>query len=185
MPKKGYKQTIKHREKISKGLKNSKVGNAGRFTKGNIPCNKNHRKYSYDCLNCGNHFGTSDKRVKYCSRNCGHRSMGGNTFGFTSEKVKGEKNVNWKGGITPFNTLLRKGSKWKIWRELVFLRDNFTCQNKDCEFCNNKMGGTLHPHHIKQLAFYPELAFKVDNGITYCKDFHLKSGLHVLVQKES
>ena len=26
---------------------------------------------------------------------------------------------------------------------------------------------------------------KVENGITYCAEYHLKSGLHVLVQKES
>ena len=98
--------------------------------------------------------------------------------------LDGEKSHSWKGGVTPFNSLLRSSSKFKIWRELVFLRDNFTCQNKDCKFCDNKIGVFLHPHHIKQLAFYPELAFKVDNGITYCAEYHLKSNLHEIVQKE-
>jgi len=91
---------------------------------------------------------------------------------------KGKENPNWKGGVTPLNELLRRRSKWKIWREAVFLRDNFTCQNKDCDFCNNKIGVMLHPHHIKPLSLYPKLIFRVDNGITYCAEFHLKSGLH-------
>ena len=90
----------------------------------------------------------------------------------------GDKHYNWKGGITPINKLLRLSSMWRIWREAVFLRDNFTCQNPNCEFCNNQIGIKLHPHHIKSLANNPELVFKVDNGITYCEEFHIKSGLH-------
>ena len=95
-----------------------------------------------------------------------------------SRSLKGEKSYMWKGGIIPLNKLLRMNSKWRIWRELVFLRDNFTCQNPNCEFCNDKIGVLLHPHHIKPLALYPELVYKIDNGITYCAEFHLKSGLH-------
>lgn len=101
-----------------------------------------------------------------------------------SEAVKGEKHYNWKGGITSLNKLLRHSSKWRIWRELVFLRDNFTCQNPNCPYCNNKIGVFLHPHHIKPLALYPELVFDVNNGITYCAEFHLNSKeLHKGIQK--
>lgn len=88
------------------------------------------------------------------------------------------KHPMWKGGVTPLNKLLRVSSMWKIWREAVFLRDNFTCQNKDCEFCNNEIGVMLHPHHIKQVSLFPELVFNINNGITYCADYHLKSGMH-------
>ncbi len=95
-----------------------------------------------------------------------------------SEKNKGEKGSNWKGGITPLNKLLRNSYLWKSWRNKVFLRDNFICQNIDCGFCENKRGSQLHPHHIKQLHLYPQFAFDVNNGITYCGDFHLKGGLH-------
>ena len=91
----------------------------------------------------------------------------------------GENHGNWKGGITSLNDILRNNSKMKIWRELVFLRNNFTCQNPNCFYCNNKRGGILlHPHHIKPLSLFPELAFDINNGITYCAEFHLKSGLH-------
>lgn len=96
-----------------------------------------------------------------------------------------ENHWNWKGGITPMNSLLRTCSKYKIWRELIFLRDNFTCQNPDCPYCHNKIGVYLHPHHIKSKTKFPELAFKIDNGITYCAEFHIKSGLHKgIMQKE-
>jgi len=93
-------------------------------------------------------------------------------------KYRGEKSPNWEGGVTPLNRLLRSSANWKIWRETIFLRDNFTCQNPNCEYCHNKMGVILHPHHIKSLSKYPKLAFDVNNGITYCCEFHLMSGLH-------
>ncbi len=89
--------------------------------------------------------------------------------------LNGKEHWNWKGGISSFNRKLRNSSKWKIWRELIFLKDNFTCQNFNCSYCNNKIGVILHPHHIKPLALYPELVFDINNGITYCAEFHLNS----------
>lgn len=91
---------------------------------------------------------------------------------------RGKTHHFWKGGITSLNEKLRKQSKWKIWREAVFLRDNFICQNPNCNFCQNKIGVMLHPHHVKPVSLYPNLIFDINNGITYCEEFHLKSGLH-------
>jgi len=97
----------------------------------------------------------------------------------------GNEHWNWRGGITPLNRELRASSMWKIWREAVFLRDNFICQNPNCSYCNNKIGVMLHPHHIKPIRLYPELAFKIENGITYCAEFHINSKtLHKRVLKE-
>ena len=48
-------------------------------------------------------------------------------------------------------------------------------QNNKGQF---KKGSYLHPHHKKMLSKYPNLVFDIDNGISYCRDFHLKSGLH-------
>ncbi len=91
----------------------------------------------------------------------------------------------WKGFKEDYSRRLRKSSMWKIWRESVFLRDKFICQNKNCKFCNNKIGVMLHPHHIKSLSKYPKLVFNIDNGITYCEMFHIKSGLHKrIMQRE-
>lgn len=84
----------------------------------------------------------------------------------------GEKHWNWQDGITPLNRKLRASNNWKVWREAVFERDDYTCQ--EC----GKRGIELHPHHIKQLKNYPELAFDVDNGKTLCVSCHLHSGIH-------
>ncbi|MCK9429546.1 MAG: NUMOD3 domain-containing DNA-binding protein [Candidatus Omnitrophica bacterium] len=89
---------------------------------------------------------------------------------------------DWCGFKSDESKRLRKTSMWKIWREAVFLRDNFTCQNKNCKYCNNKIGVELHPHHIKPFALYPELRFVISNGITYCRNYHLKSNLHRKMQ---
>ncbi len=108
------------------------------------------------------------------------------------ERWSGENNPKWKGGITPLNKLLRMNSKWKIWRELVFLRDNFTCQNPNCKYCKNKIGVKLNAHHtitfseilkknkIKTIeeGLNCHQLWDINNGITYCAEFHLKSNLH-------
>lgn len=75
---------------------------------------------------------------------------------------------------------IRKLSEYKIWRETVFRRDDFTCQ-----ICK-KRGGRLEPHHIKPLkvfikeyeiktveeAINCESLWKVENGLTLCKQCH-------------
>ena len=88
--------------------------------------------------------------------------------GFDKNPPLKERNINWKGGITPLNSKLRNSSMNKIWREFCFLRDNFTCQ--EC----GQIGGKLHCHHIKLFSKYPELRFVVNNGITLCKECHIK-----------
>lgn len=85
-----------------------------------------------------------------------------------SESQRGSKGNNWKGGVTPINKLLRSGAKFKNWRNEVFKRDNWTCQ--ECK----RRGGELHPDHIKPFAEFPELRFDVDNGRTLCKECHQK-----------
>jgi len=84
------------------------------------------------------------------------------------KKMRGEKSSNWKGGITPGNIRIRNSIETRLWREAVFARDNWTCQQ-----CNKK-GGILHSHHIKSFAKFPELRFAIDNGITFCNNCHGK-----------
>lgn len=79
---------------------------------------------------------------------------------------KGEKNWNWKGGVSPINERLRKSKEYKLWRVAVFERDDYTCQE-----CGIK-GGELHADHIKPFAFYPQLRFAIDNGRTLCVNCH-------------
>lgn len=91
-----------------------------------------------------------------------------------SEAQKGEKSHSWKGGITPKDKKIRKGIEYRLWRESVFARDNWTCQKYGTR------GRNLHPHHIKNFAQYPKLRFAIDNGITLSekahKEFHKKYG---------
>jgi hypothetical protein len=79
---------------------------------------------------------------------------------------KGEKNGSWKGGITPETIRMRHSKEYRIWREAVFERDNWTCI-----WCFKK-GVELNADHIKQWAYYPELRFAIDNGRTLCVSCH-------------
>ena len=79
-----------------------------------------------------------------------------------------EKNPNWKGGICVKNTLTRVENAFdlKIWREIIFKRDHYTCQ-----ICG-QIGGELNANHIKRFIDYIKLRFSPNNGITLCKDCH-------------
>lgn len=79
---------------------------------------------------------------------------------------EGEKNNFWKGGLTPINEKIRKSLEYKLWRDSVFKRDNWTCL-----WCGI-IGGNLNADHIKPFAHYPELRFAIDNGRTLCITCH-------------
>lgn len=82
-------------------------------------------------------------------------------------------------GATTYKELnhnIRTSKKWNKWREKVFKRDNWTCQN-----CGKKSGNgesvVLHPHHIisvKQCVNTDNinLIYQISNGITLCFDCH-------------
>lgn len=78
---------------------------------------------------------------------------------------RGEKHHCWKGGVDESSNW-RGRIEWKLWREAVFLRDDFTCQK-----CLEK-GGRLHPHHIKTFKENIDCRFAIDNGITFCEKCH-------------
>lgn len=89
---------------------------------------------------------------------------------------KGKNHPNWKGGINSINDTIRKSLHYKLWRESVFKRDNWTCI-----WCgdNNHKGRNktikLNADHIKPFALYPELRFAIDNGRTLCIPCHKKT----------
>jgi len=104
---------------------------------------------------------------------------------------KGEKTNFWQGGINSLSDSIRKSFEGNLWRENIFLRDNYSCQE-----CNNR--GYLHAHHIKPfsvilkefLAVYYQFSpfedketlirlavtytpfWDINNGITLCEECH-------------
>lgn len=79
---------------------------------------------------------------------------------------KGMDNAAYIDGRTPLVKLIRHSIEYKLWREAVFKRDNWTCL-----WCFQR-GGVLNADHIKPFAHFPELRFAIDNGRTLCLPCH-------------
>ena len=108
---------------------------------------------------------------------------------------RGKNHWHWQGGITPLGLSIKKLPEYGNWRNEVFKRDSYTCQ--DC----GQIGKKLNPHHKIRFAellkeflneynqFSPiednetliRLAMKwqpfweVSNGKTLCEDCHKKT----------
>lgn len=91
----------------------------------------------------------------------------------------GEKHPNWKGD-TPLKTLIRRSIEMRDWRESVFERDNYTCQE-----CGER-GGDLNADHITEFSILVEKnnitsveealncdeLWSIENGQTLCENCH-------------
>ena len=58
--------------------------------------------------------------------------------------------------------------EYRLWREKVFSRDNWTCV-----LCGEH-GCRLHADHIKPYSQYPQLRYELTNGRTLCVPCHKK-----------
>lgn len=156
------------------------------------------KKYWYHCIDCGKKLMGHSERCQICNNIYLKLSK----LGIYSEKAKikrkmkgirhfhhsletkrkislghlKEKSHWWKGGISTINRRIRASSNFRLWREAVFLRDNWICQKCKIKSSNGKLV-YLHPHHIKSFAQFPELRFAIDNGITLCNKCHKKEHL--------
>lgn len=83
-----------------------------------------------------------------------------------SDTRKGANHYNWKGGVSKGRLSRMKRIEYKLWRDAVYARDNWTCK-----MCGEKRL-RLNAHHIKSYAEYPELVLAIDNGITLCTKCH-------------
>lgn len=160
--------------------------------KGLVPKSVQNKKYLTPrlCLQCKKMFQPKHKYRKNCSLSCYHKSLiGRDTWnkgktGWTKNTkagfqkgnrlFAGEKNWNWKGGITPKNAKIRNSLIYKKWRESVFERDNYTCV-----LCLRKRQSgdrvILNADHVKPFSLYPNLRFNVNNGRTLCVECHKKT----------
>ena len=141
------------------------------------------KEYIFCACGCGQLIPKFDKRHRKRKYVIGHTAIG-RKIKFSKEwleKVtkaniikgklhKGKNHWNWKGGKTSKNHRIRRSKEYKEWRLAVYARDHYTCQ--DCgTHCTSK---TIVAHHLKSFNDYPELRFKVDNGITLCRSCHKK-----------
>jgi hypothetical protein len=116
-------------------------------------------------------------RARFCSKICHNLWM--------SRFQIGENASGWRGGRTNLINRLRKSSVYKLWRKLVYERDNFQCVQ-----CGQKgIGKNLNADHkrpfsvllkennisdyVKALGCFP--LWQVDNGQTLCVDCHKKT----------
>jgi 5-methylcytosine-specific restriction endonuclease McrA len=118
----------------------------------------------HKCPICG---GYKIKTVSKICRKCADKSPEGRRKKSISHL--GKKNYFWKHGKTEELKLIRRGIEYRLWREAVFARDNWTCK-----YCGSR-GCDLQSHHIKSFTHYPELRFAIDNGETVCLDCHKKT----------
>lgn len=126
------------------------------------------------CLHCKQSFKISPSRVKtrkYCSSICRSQSQIGKKLppervAKSVEGHRGSKSHFWKGGLTAINKIIRGSYEYKLWRESVFQRDDYTCQ-----FCF-KRGGEIHADHIEPFAYFIDKRFDINNGRTLCAPCH-------------
>jgi 5-methylcytosine-specific restriction endonuclease McrA len=88
-------------------------------------------------------------------------------------QTTGERNVNWRGGVTSENEKIRKSIEYKEWRREVMKRDNYTCI---CCGTKQTRKNPMVVDHIKPFSLYPELRFEISNGRTFCKECDWKYG---------
>jgi len=145
-----YTESMKGKD-VFGGKRNKTPWNKGK----NMPRGKDNPQYTQvtlNCLGCGKEFEVKNYRkdiAKCCSKRC----------------------ISLYRNKTPESKKIRASIEFAEWRELVFERDNWTCQK-----CLVRSGGcktiNLNPHHIENFSEVEEKRFNIDNGITFCRNCH-------------
>lgn len=167
---KGVKLSEEHKKHLSLSHKGKNLSDSHREKlKGHIPWNKNKKGVMPIPWNRGTRVPEETKekiRRKLKGRFAGENHP---HWGKKFPERSGPNNHNWRGGTSSENDKIRKGASFRIWREQVFDRDDYTCQ-----ICGEK-GGILNADHIKPFSLFPELRFELSNGRTLCKKCHMKT----------
>ena len=111
-----------------------------------------------ECPTCHKIFEAKASDDIYCSWECYNKDR---------HMPKGEEHWNWQGGKSLINDR-HDSTEYKKWRLAVYQRDNYKCQ-----YCGSKE--KINAHHIYSYQHYPELRYRIDNGITLCEKCHIKT----------
>lgn len=143
------------------------------FKKGNVPWNKGlHPEYIQGENNyfSKNKFSNGKKISKTMKgkipKNINLLMERGESCRFKVGDTVGEKNSNWKGGVTSENK--KERFYFSKLSKKVLKRDDYTCQ-----VCG-KRGGDLHVDHIQSWKDFVELRFRLENLRTLCRECHYK-----------
>ncbi|HAR37133.1 MAG TPA: hypothetical protein DCS09_00290 [Porphyromonadaceae bacterium] len=177
---KGLKGWLKHTEESKRKMSEASLKRGAR------PPNNSKPKVEKICEYCGKIYEVLPHEVnerQYCSIFCS--SKGKNSWNLgkhhtyewrlnLSLKRKGKNNPSYIDGRNKLNRRSRRSLRYKIWREKVFKRDNYTCI-----WCGARNGNgknvVLQADHNNPWALYPKLRYKVDNGRTLCISCHKKT----------
>jgi len=163
MPKKGYKQSEEHKEKISKKLKEAHDSGEKKFgfIAGHVPTNgfvgKTHtdewKKNQSEKMKAQNPMRNPDVVIKML-RTIDERSA-----------RSGERNSNWRGGRPHY-----RGADWHKQRRLALARDDYKCQR--CGVKQEELDRELTVHHI--LPYHDGGTNDLSNLVTLCMTCHFK-----------
>lgn len=150
----------------------------------------------YYCIDCNKQIGVSsgfrgNGRCSSCHAKYRFVGKPENNNWFGVRRI-GKENPCWNGGKTHIRKSIRGLSEYELWRNEVFKRDNYICQECDVR------GGDLEAHHKKEfnkilqefinkynqfspiedketlirLAITYEPFWELSNGMTLCKECH-------------
>ncbi len=87
---------------------------------------------------------------------------------YRSKRFRGKKHHRWLGGLKSQEYGINWSNKLK---RIIRKRDNYICQNKDCNCIQNENGRKLDVHHID----YDKKNCIEENLISLCISCHMKS----------
>lgn len=174
---KGKKRTDEQNQRLSLVKTGVKYPNRKSYSRGVTQIPK-------VCPFCKKDFVTdsSQPNKKFCSLSCNSKSRPEMNLSNLEKRDKekqrlavssrvGSLHPRWiENRTTALENHRRRGLKdIKVWRDSVFNRDDYTCQ--ECEI----RGGYLEAHHIKTWRDFKDLRHDINNGITLCRPCHLKT----------
>lgn len=120
---------------------------------------------------------SSAQRLKGKKKSLSHRLAMGASARASGIRA-GEKNGNWKGGVSTGNARARSRASYYEWKTAVLTASGWKCSSCGVEHgaCCPCCGHItyLHAHHIESFADNEAKRYDPTNGIALCKKCHMK-----------